>query len=154
MKVKLTSFKIPVIGLAGAGTGIGGGTILAEMAAKASGQMAWNAVGVKALVKGGIGVVSLVGADKLMDKNKMSAAFFVETLAYGCMGTIFADIALAYYPAKDANNPGGFAQLGIDWAAQLKALSLGGRQVVRRLSDLERTQPVGRPVPQVARSIF
>lgn len=130
--VKVAALKVPVIGLTGAGSGMALGTLAAEYTSRSTGQIGWNAFGVKALVKGGIGTVAYLGSTKLGDDHA-TAGFFVETLAYGCLGSIFMDLAIALYP-------GGIPGLAEDWAMTTRTLAAGGRKIVRELAITQQPQ--------------
>lgn len=123
--VQLAKLKVPVVGLTGAGSGMALGTLAAEYTSRSTGQVGWYAFGVKGGVKLGIGALTYLAADKIGDKHA-TAGFFVETLAYGCLGSIFMDLAIALYP-------GGIAGLAEDFAMTTRTLAAGGRKVVREL---------------------
>ncbi len=134
--VKVAALKIPVIGLTGAGSGMAIGTLAAEYTSRATGQVGWYAFGVKGLVKLGIGSVTYLGSTKL-GLNHATAGFFVETLAYGCLGSIFMDLAIALYP-------GGIAGLAEDWAMTTRTLAAGGRKITQQLTAIEQQQMASR----------
>lgn len=143
--VKVAMLKVPVIGLTGAGTGMALGTLAAEYTSRSTGQVGWYAFGVKAGVKTGIGAIAYLASDKL-GVNHATAGFFVETLAYGCFGSIFMDLAVALYP-------GGIAGLAEDWAMTTRTLAAGGRKVVRELGTIEKQQAERKGVPQEQRIV-
>jgi len=143
--VKIAVLKVPVIGFAGAGSGMALGTLAAEYTSRATGQVGWNACGVKAGVKTGIGALAYAASYKLGD-NHATAGFFIETLAYGAFGSIFMDLAVALYP-------GGIAGLAEDWAMTSRTLAAGGRKVVRELNQIEQQQAAQRKAaPPMAQS--
>ena len=141
--VSVMKLKVPMIGLTGAGTGMALGTLAAEFTSRSTGQVGWYAFGVKAGVKTGIGAIAYLASDKI-GVNHATAGFFVETLAYGCLGSIFMDLAVALYP-------GGIAGLAEDWASTVRVYVAGGKRVVRELGAIER-KAAG--VPVIASAVF
>ena len=127
--VKIAVLKVPLIGLSGAGSGMALSTLAAEYTSRTTGMTGWNAFGVKAGVKTGIGALAYAASYKIGDKHA-TAGFFVETLAYGAFGSIFMDLAVALYP-------GGIAGIAEDLAMTSRTLAAGGRKVVRELSVME-----------------
>lgn len=134
----MTTIKIPLTGFFGVGTGATVGTLTAEWTSRATGQVKWNAAGVKAAVKFGIGLL-VYGISTRLGPAHALASFFLEMMAYGSWGSIFLDIALAAYP-------GGIPGLAEDWAITARTMAAGGKKVVRELNRLEtsRAQPTGK----------
>ena len=137
--VNVAKLKVPLIGLSGAGSGMALGTLAAEYTSRSTGQVGWNAFLVKGGVKTGIGVIAYLASGKIGDKNA-TTGFFVETLAYGCFGSIFMDLAVALYP-------GGIAGLAEDWSMTTRTLAAGGRKVVRELGTIEKQQSTRQGAP-------
>jgi len=124
------AIKIPTIGILGAGSGISVGTLTAEWVSRTTGQTKYAALGVKAGVKGGISLLAY-GISKKLGVMHDTAAWFAEMFAYGCIGSVFVDIALTLYP-------GGFAGLAEDWAMSVRTMAAGGKKVVREMKELEK----------------
>lgn len=133
----ISKIKVPVTGFFGAGTGVTVSTLAAEWTSRSTGQIGWNAAGVKAAVKGGIGLVAYGVSTKLGPLHALSS-FFAEMFAYGAWGSIFLDVALAAYP-------GGIPGLAEDWAITARTMAAGGRKVVTELSRLEQRTPIPQP---------
>lgn len=131
-----------MLGFTGAGSGMAIGTLAAEFTARAAGQTKWAACGVKSGIKLGISAISYLAARKLDDARYSSSSFFAEMFAYGSIGSIFLDVALALYP-------GGITGLAEDWAVTARVYAAGGRKVAARLSETERARmpafPAGVP---------
>jgi MFS family permease len=119
-------------GFIGAGTGVTVGALAAEWVSRSTGQDGWNACGVKAAVKGGVGLLAYGISTKLGPMRALSS-FFAEMFAYGAWGSIFLDIAMAAYP-------GGIPGLAEDWAITARTMAAGGRKVVTELSRVQQTQ--------------
>ena len=137
--VNVAKLKVPVIGLLGAGAGITLGTFAAEYTSRSTGQTGWNAFGVKAGVKTGIGALAYAVSYKL-GTDHATTGFIIETLAYGAFGSIFMDLAVALYP-------GGIAGLAEDLAMTSRTLAAGGRKVVRELSTIEQANATRKGAP-------
>lgn len=131
----MKTIKVPVVGFLGGGTGAVTGTLMAEWTSRSTGQLKWNACGVKSAVKFGVGLLGYGISTKL---DGAMSSFFAEMFAYGCWGSIFFDIALAAYP-------GGIPGLAEDWAITARTMAAGGRRVVRELSTLERKAATSTP---------
>ncbi len=139
--VNTVSVKIPTIGILGAGSGIATGTLVGEWTARSVGQTGYAALGVKAGVKGGISLLSY-GASKKLGVEHDMASFFAEMFAYGCLGSVFLDVALALVP-------GGLPGLAEEFAMATRVMATGGRRVVRELSVIEETQKTSAGTPVV-----
>lgn len=141
------ALKVPAIGLVGVGTGISVGTLSAEFTSRVTGQKGWAATGIKAGVKGLVGIASYLGAGRISDRHTASS-FFLEMLAYGSWGSIFLDLVAQLYP-------GGFIGMAEDWAVTTKVYAMGSRKVAGTLNALERaSRTQGGASQAVAASIF
>ena len=132
--------EVPLTGLVGVGAGASIGTLAGEYTSRVTGQTSWSACGVKAAVKGVIGLLGYGISTRL---GGPLSSFFAEMFAYGSWGSIFLDIALAAYP-------GGIPGLAEDWASTTRVYAAGGRKVVRELGTIERTAEV----PATASAVF
>jgi hypothetical protein len=122
------SVKIPVVGTLGVGTGAVAGTFAAEWTARSTGQVAWNAAGVKAGVKFALGLLFFGISKKL---GGVVSSFFFEMMCYGSWGSIFFDIAMAAYP-------GGIPGMAEDVALTTRSYAAGGERIIKELGTIER----------------
>lgn len=119
--------KVAVTGVSGAATGVAVSTLAAEWVSRSTGQVGWNAAGVKAVIKSALGLVFYLVSGRVGE----AAAMFCEIFAYTTVGSIILDVALAAYP-------GGIPGLAEDWAITARTMAAGGSKVASQLSQLER----------------
>jgi len=118
--------KVAITGIAGAGAGVAIPTLLGEFTSRATGQAGWSACGVKAGVKGVVGLLAYLLSGRLSE----AGAMFAEIFAYTSWGSVIMDVLLAVYP-------GGIWGIAESMAVSVRVWARGAEKVVAELGAIE-----------------
>ena len=122
----MDSLRIPATSGLGVAFGLSTSEFLAEFVARSTGQVAWNKVGVKALIKLLVGVVFYGIANKVT--GLWSLGF--ELATYGSVGSIVPDVIFQVYP-------GGVVGVAEKAAVKARAFLTGVKAIESELTKYE-----------------
>ncbi len=127
--VELGDLRIPATSGVGVAFGLTTAEFLAEFAARATGQVKWAKVGVKALIKLIVGVIFYGIANKV--GGLWSLGF--ELATYGSVGSIVPDVVFQIYP-------GGVTGVADKAAMRARAFMKGVKDIESELTRFETDQ--------------
>ena len=128
----LDSLRIPATSGLGVAFGLTTSEFLAEFVARATGQVKWAKVGVKALVKLFVGMIFYGVANKV--SGLWSLGF--ELATYGSVGSIVPDVIFQVYP-------GGVVGVAEKAAVKARSFLKGAKLIETELTKYEVEQTAG-----------
>lgn len=125
----MVRYEIPATSFAGVATGLSVGEFISEFVARVTGQTGWAKFGIKAGLKGLLGLLAYMGSGRVAG----NWGLFLEVASYGSFGSIVPDLIFQLVP-------GGI--IGVAETAAVSMRARGVKTAAERMEEFEKEREV------------